>query len=156
MNESEIKQECIKLMETTDVAYLSTIDSNGFPQIRAMVNLRNKKQFPNLACEFIEHQDDFLIYMTTDTASVKFKQIIANPKVSVYFCDSKQIRGLMLVGELEVVTDKDIKKRFWQDDWKIHYPSGVDGPEYNILRLSPMHAKCWFLPMPEPVEFKLK
>ncbi len=75
---------------------------------------------------------------------------------SFYFCDPKQIRGLMLIGEVEIVTDVGIKNQLWRDDWKIHYPSGVDGPEYNILRLSPMYVKCWFVPMPEPVEFKLK
>ena len=143
-------------METAEVAYLSTIDSDGFPQIRAMVNLRNKEQFSDLASTFEKHKEDFLIYMTTDTASAKFKQIKANPKVSVYFCDPKQIRGLMLIGEVEIVTDVGIKNQLWRDDWKIHYPSGVDGPEYNILRLSPMYVKCWFVPMPEPVEFKLK
>jgi general stress protein 26 len=156
MEEKELKQECLRLMETAEVAYLSTIDSDGFPQIRAMVNLRNKEQFSDLTTVFKGHEEDFLIYMTTDTASAKFKQIKANPKVSVYFCDPKQIRGLMLIGEVEIVTDIGIKKQLWRDDWEIHYPNGVDGPEYNILRLLPIYVKCWFVPMPEPVEFKLK
>jgi general stress protein 26 len=155
MEQNEIKQKCIKLMKTADVAYLSTINKDDFPEIRAMVNLRNEEQYPNLVNIFEEHKEDFLIYMTTDTASTKFKQITENPKASVYFCNPKDIQGLMLVGEVEVVTDKKIKKQLWQDDWKVHYPDGVDGSEYNILRLLPIYVKCWFMPMPEPVEINL-
>jgi general stress protein 26 len=156
MEEQEIKQKCLKLMETADAVYLSTIDENDFPQTRAMVNLRNKQQFQDIAKMFAGHEEDFLVYMTTDTASGKFKQIQANPKASVYFCDPKEIKGLLLIGEVEVVTDRDIKHRLWHDDWKIYYPSGPDGPEYNILALRPKQARCWFVPMPAPFEFKLK
>ena len=79
-------------MESADAAYFGTIDSDGFPQIRAMVNLRNKTQFPKLAGVFEGHEEDFLIYMTTDAVSAKFQQIKVNPKVSVYFCDIKNVR----------------------------------------------------------------
>ena len=155
MNEKELKQACLKLMEIADVTYLSTIDSSGFPQTRAMVNLRNKEQFSPLTSAFEGHQEDLLIYMTTDTASGKFKQIKANPKVSVYFCNPQQIQGLLLMGEIETVADMDIKKQLWQDDWKTYYPGGFDGPEYNILCLKPRVVKFWSVPMPKPVELRL-
>ena len=45
MEEKELKHGCLKLMETAEVVYLSTIDSDHFPEIRGMVNLRNKEQF---------------------------------------------------------------------------------------------------------------
>lgn len=156
MQEKELKQKCLGLMETAEVVYFSTVDDEGFPQTRAMANLRNKVQFQDLVDVFEEHKEDFLIYLTTDAASGKFKQIKANMKVSVYFCNSKQLMGLMLTGVIEVVTDQDIKKRLWQDDWKVYYPRGVDGPEYNILSLRPVIARCWFAPMPKPFTLKLQ
>lgn len=155
MEENEIKQKCLELIGTVGVSYLGTIDDKGFPQIRAMTNLRDKSLYPGLAAVFEGHQDDFLVYMPTAAASAKFAHIEANPNVSVYFCDAEGMRTLLLIGRMEVVTDKDIKRQLWQDDWKIHFPDGVDGPEYNILRLLPTSAKCWFMPMPEPAEFKL-
>lgn len=142
-------------METADTAYFSTIDSEGFPQTGAMVNFRNKEQFSDLTSIFERHEEDFLIYMTTDTASDQFKQIKANPKVSVYFCNPQQIQGLILIGEIEVVTDMNIKKQLWQDDWKIYYPGGFNSQEYNILCLKPRVGKFWSAPTPKPVEFKL-
>ena len=155
MEEKEAKRVSLKLMETADAAYFSTIDSEGFPHTGAMVNFRNKEQFSDLTSTFEGHEEDFLIYMTTDTASDQFKQIKANPKVSVYFCNPQQIQGLILTGEIEVVTDMDIKKQLWQDDWKIYYHGGFDSPEYNILCLKPRVGKFWSATTPKPVEFKL-
>ena len=118
-------------------------------------DINDKILLLDLTSAFEGHEEDLLIYMTTDTASGKFEQIKANPKASVYFCDPKQIKGLLLVGEIEVITDMAIKRQLWQDDWKVYYPGGVDGPEYNILRLLPKHIKYWAVPMPKPVEMKL-
>ncbi|MHC4336127.1 MAG: pyridoxamine 5'-phosphate oxidase family protein, partial [Planctomycetota bacterium] len=82
MNEKELKQECLKLMEAAEAAYLSTIDGDGFPQTRVMGNLRNAEQYSGLTGVFSEHNEDFLIYLTTSASSAKMEQIKVNPKVS--------------------------------------------------------------------------
>lgn len=154
MDEKEMKQISLGLMGTAESAYLGTVDEEGFPQIRAMVNLRNKEQFGDLAGLFEGHDEDFLMYFTTAASSVKMGHIKANPKVSVYFCDPKEICGLMLAGEIEVVTDAELEKALWQEDWRVHFPNGADDPEYTILRLLPCFARGWC--MQGPIEFKLK
>ena len=78
MEEKELKEACLNLMETTDVMYLSTIGSDGFPHTRIMSNLRNKKEYSGLVGVFEKHRDDFLVYMVTSKSSVKMKQIRAN------------------------------------------------------------------------------
>jgi general stress protein 26 len=152
MEEKEVKQECLKLMETAEGAYLSTIDSDGFPQTRVMGNLRNTKQYPGLTGTFRDHSEDFLIYLTTSKSSAKMQQIRANPKMSVYFCNPGQFHGLMLSGTAEIVTDQGLKKQLWQDGWEVYWPGGVDGPEFTILRLLPDFAKGWY--KEGPFEFK--
>ena len=154
MEEKDLKQECLNLMETAEAVYLSTIDENGFPQTRSMLNLRNTEQFANLVKMYEGHKDDFLVFLTTGNASSKIQQIKANTKVSVYFCKPNEFLGLMLGGKIEIVTDTAIKKSLWQDGWEMYYPSGVDGPEYTILRLLPAFAKGWY--KEGPFEFKLK
>jgi general stress protein 26 len=108
-----------------------------------MLNLRNKKQFGALAKLFEGHTADFITYLTTNTSSPKMSQISANPKVSVYFCNPGKFHGLMLGGNVEVVTDRELRKEMWQEGWKMYYPGGVDDPEYTILRLLPAFAKGW-------------
>ncbi len=146
MEEKELKQEYLKLMETADAVYFSTVDSDGFPQIRVMANLWNKEQSPGLAEVFAQHSEDFLVYLTTCEATSKIKQIKANPKASVYFCKVNESLGLMLAGEIEIITDENLKKELWQD----YYPD----KKYTLLRLLPDFAKGWN--KVGPFEFKLK
>ncbi|MHC4156644.1 MAG: pyridoxamine 5'-phosphate oxidase family protein [Planctomycetota bacterium] len=153
MNEKELKQECLKLMEAAEAAHLSTIDSNGFPHTRIMGNLRNKEQCRIAEELFKQHDDDFLIYMLTGHSSEKMRQIRANPKVSVYFCNSAEFHTLLLVGNAEEIDDLDLKKRIWQDEWKMHWPGGPEDTEFIILKLLPDSAKGWY--KEGPFEFTL-
>ncbi|MHC4123692.1 MAG: pyridoxamine 5'-phosphate oxidase family protein [Planctomycetota bacterium] len=154
MEEKELKQECLKLMETAEGTYLSTIDSDGFPQTRMMGNLRNKEQCRVSKELFEQHGEDFLVYMITGDSSPKMQQIRANSKVSVYFCNSAEFHTLLLLGDAEELDDMEFKKRIWQDDWKIHWPGGAEDPEFIVLKILPDLAKGWY--KEGPFEFKLK
>jgi len=141
-------------METADAVYLSTIDRDGFPHTRVMGNLRNKQQCRASTELFAQHSKDFLIYMLTGHSSDKMRQIRANSKISVYFCNPAEFLYLMLAGNAEEIADPDLKKQIWQDEWKIHWPGGPDDPEFIVLRLLPVFAKGWY--KEGPFEFKLK
>jgi general stress protein 26 len=153
MLDHETKNQCIDLMETADVIIFGTIDADGFPETRAMANLRNSTQFPALADLFKTHNDDFLIYLASDGQSHKFKQAAANPKTSVYFCNAQTPGGLMLCGTAETVTDAKLKQQLWQEDWTMYFPAGLKDPEYNILKFTPALARCWFAGMKNPAEW---
>jgi general stress protein 26 len=143
MNENEAKHYSLQLMETSWAVYFTTIDVNGFPQTRAMDNLRNKERFPKLAGLFKNHDDDFWSLFDTNTSSAKMDQIKKNPAVSVYYCEPREFRGLMLGGFMEIVTDLELKKAIWQDYWTMYYPKGVDDPDYTVLSLYPRVAKYY-------------
>ena len=143
MNNQEALRLSVDLLETAEAAIVTTIDSEGFPQTRAMFNLRRAEQFTGLATLFKKHQDDFLVYFTTNTSSPKIAQIKTNPKVSVYYHKPSEFRGLMLSGEMEIVTDKTEKERVWQKGWEMYYPAGVHDPDHTVLRLLPMAAKYY-------------
>jgi general stress protein 26 len=144
MNTQEIKQASYTVMEKADAAYLTTIDGEGFPHTRAMLNLRNPSQYPELIQFFQEHGNNMVLYFTTNTSSKKVAQIKANPRVSVYFCTPKKFHGVMLGGSIEIVTDDAIKHALWQEGWKRYYPKGVTDPDYAILRLAPHFAEGWY------------
>ncbi len=90
MNEKEIMQLAIQLINSTEVAYFTTV-SNGIPYTRALENLRNEKKFPKASKMFAKHRNDLTIYFSTNTSSAKVKQIQKNPAVSVYYCKPKNI-----------------------------------------------------------------
>ncbi len=153
MEEKKLKQECLNLMETANAIYLSTNGGDGYPHTRMMSNLRNKKENPVAAEIIAQYKEDFDVYIITSKSSVKMQQIRANPKVSVYLCNPAEFHTLMLGGEIEEVTDQDIKKQLWQDGWEMHWPGGAEDPEFTVLRLSPAFAKGWY--QEGPFEFKL-
>ncbi len=144
MEEKEAKRVSLELMTVVQDAYLGTVEGAGFPQMRVMGNLRNKEECRIAEELFAEHNEDFLIYMLTGHSSDKMRQIRANSKVSVYFCNSAEFHTLLLVGNAEEIDDLDLKKRIWQDDWKMHWHGGPEDPEFIILKLLPDGAKGWY------------
>lgn len=154
MEEKEAKRVSLELMAAVPDVFLGTVDSGGFPQVRVMGNLRNKEQCRIAEELFAGHDEDFLIYMLTGNSSDKMQQIRANSKVSVYFSNFAGFHTLLLAGNAEEIDDPDLKKRIWQDEWKIHWSGGPEDPEFLVLKLLPERAKGWY--KEGPFEFKLK
>ena len=144
MNEEQARQFALRLMEKSEAVYLSTVDGAGCPHIRAMLNLRNVRQYPGFAALFAGHDDDLLVYLTTNTSSLKVEQIRANPAVAVYYCEPAEFHGLMLGGKVDIVDDPKLKEAVWQDGWEMYYPSGPADPDNTLLRLLPSVARGWF------------
>jgi general stress protein 26 len=144
MDIKEAKIASLELMETSKAAYFTTIDSDGFPITRGMFNLRNKDQFPEFSKFFKKVQNKFVIYISTNTSSSKVEHIKNNQKISVYFCDPDDFKGVMFGGCIEIVDDISIKKRIWLDWWTKYYPKGIEDPDYTLLRLNPKKARFYY------------
>ena len=69
MELAEKMKEVQGIIESYETVYLSTIDQNGYPSTRAMLNLRNKKQYPHLVPMYAKESNEFTIYLTTNTSS---------------------------------------------------------------------------------------
>jgi len=141
MDHEQAFQLSIDLMKSAETAYFSTVNNNGFPETRAMLNLRNSKQYPDLALFFRGVDATLETYFTTNTLSLKTETIKANPKICVYYCRPSEWRGLMLCGLIEIVSDINIKKKLWQEAWTLYYPQGTIDSDYTILRLKPSLIK---------------
>ena len=144
MEVEEAKNSGIKLMEESKAAILTTIDADGFPITRAMFNLRNKEQFPEFWEFFKSQQNQFTIYISTNTSSSKVAHLSKNPKMSVYYCDPEDFKGFMLGGLVEIVDDVKVKKKIWLDWWTRYYPEGLEDPDYTLLRMEPTNARFYY------------
>jgi general stress protein 26 len=143
LDEQEIRDMCHNLLDTGWPAYVTTVDEKGFPQTRAMFNLRNKERFPKLIPLFEKYRDDFTILLTTNTSSTKISDIRERPTVSAYYCNPETWQGVMFGGEVKIVEDSDLKREIWQDGWERYYLTGYDDPDHTVLRLIPTVAKGW-------------
>ncbi|MHA2391439.1 MAG: pyridoxamine 5'-phosphate oxidase family protein [Promethearchaeota archaeon] len=144
MELEEVKNICLELIETSKAAYLTTIDSEGYPITRAMFNLRNKEQFPEFSDFFSSQENKFIIFISTNTSSSKVDHIKKNPKISIYFCDPDEFKGVMFGGEAETIDDIEIKRKIWLDWWTKYYMKGVEDPDYTLFKLNPKNARFYY------------
>lgn len=111
------------LIDKQSVSFISSIDQDGFPNTKAMLS----------PCV----RDGIRIfYYHTNTSSIRIAQYQENPKACLYFCDKRFFRGVMLKGNMEVLTDRKTKEMLWQDDYVKYYSEGVTDPDYCILKFT--------------------
>ena len=75
-------------------------------------------------------------YFTTNTFSLRVAHYKANPKASIYYCDVKGFKGMMLRGTMEVLTDAKSKEMIWREGDEQYYPAGVTDPNYCVLKFT--------------------
>ena len=112
------------------IAYISSIDEEGFPTIRAMLRPNKREGIKTF-------------YFSTNTSSAKINQYIAEPKSCIYFCDHRFFRGVMLKGTMEVLQDAQIKEMLWRRGDSMYYPLGVSDPDYCILKFTATSGKYY-------------
>lgn len=143
INHKEI-QDHIQLMEQSTFVHLSVNTPAGFPELRAMLNLRNPDFFPTLTALYEREANPFTVYLSTNTSSRKMKFILADPRICVYFTRPQGSHGLQLGGLVEAVEDAQLKRDFWVEGWEQYYHEGIDDPDYTLLRLEPTFARGWY------------
>ncbi|POP32657.1 hypothetical protein C3B58_11020 [Lactonifactor longoviformis] len=70
-------------------------------------------------------------------------QYLKNPNASIYFCDKRFYRGVMLVGTMEVLEDADTKQMIWREGDTMYYPQGVTDPDYCVLKFTAAQGRYY-------------
>ena len=112
-----------KLIDKQGVSFISSIDIEGFPNTKAMLPPR-------------KHEGIKTFFFTTNTYSMRVAQFRKNPKASIYFCDKRFFRGVMLIGIMEVLEDAASKEMIWQEGDTMYYSKGVTDPDYCVLKFT--------------------
>lgn len=118
------------LIDKQGVAFISSMDSDGYPNTKAMLPPRKREGIR----EF---------YFTTNTSSMRVSQYRVNPKACIYFCDKRFFRGVMLRGTVEVLEDAESKEMIWQEGDTMYYPLGVTDPDYCVLHFTAQSGRFY-------------
>lgn len=118
------KAQLIEFIEKQKVAFIASVDNDGFPNIKAMLMPRKI--------------DGNCFYFTTNTSSMRVNQYRQNEKASIYFFNKGRFRyeGIMLIGTMEVLEDAETKQDIWRTGDKMFYKGGVTDPDYCVLRFT--------------------
>lgn len=126
----DARQTIGNLIDKRGICFISSVDSDGFPNTKAML--------PPRKCEGIK-----VFYFTTNTSSRRTAQYRENPKACIYFCDKRFFRGVMLTGKMEVLEDSVSKEMIWQEGDTMYYPKGVTDPDYCVLKFTAQSGRYY-------------
>ena len=118
------------LIDKQKVAFIGSVDSEGFPNMKAMLAPRKREGIR-------------VFYFTTNTHSLRVSQYLQNEKACIYFCDNRFFRGVMLKGSMEVLTDTLHKEMIWQDGDTLYYKGGVADPDYCVLKFTAVSGRYY-------------
>jgi len=123
------KEQIIEFIQKQKVAFIASVDEDGFPNMKAMFAPRK-----------IEEN---CFYFSTNTSSMRSQQFIKNPKACIYFYNKGRFKyeGIMLIGMMEVLQDNDIKKEIWRTGDVMYYRQGVTDPDYCVLKFTAIKGR---------------
>jgi len=125
------KDQILEFIGKQKVAFIASVDEDGFPNIKAMLMPRK-----------IEEN---LFYFTTNTSSLRVSQYQQNEKASIYFFNKGRFRyeGVMLIGTMEMLEDSQTKQDIWRTGDTMFYKKGVTDPDYCVLRFTAIKGRYY-------------
>jgi len=119
-------------IDKQSVAFISSIDEEGFPNTKAMLRPRKRSGLK----EF---------YFSTNTSSMRVKQFINESKACIYFYHKGLVKyeGVMLTGKMEVLTDQGSKNMIWKKGDTMFYKKGVTDPDYCVLKFTAIKGRYY-------------
>ena len=123
------REYIIEFIQKQKVAFIASIDEEGFPNMKAMFAPRK-----------IEGN---CFYFTTNTSSMRSRQFTKNSKASIYFYNKGRFKyeGIMLTGTMEVLQDDEIKQEIWRAGDTMYYKQGVTDPDYCVLKFTAIRCR---------------
>ena len=118
------------MIDKLKTAFIGSVDAEGFPNIKAMLQPRKREGIK-------------IIYLTTNTSSMRVAQYRENNHACIYFGDARVFRGVMLRGTMEVLTDSASKEMIWREGDTMYYPEGVTDPDYCVLKFTAISGRYY-------------
>jgi general stress protein 26 len=101
----------------------------GYPNTKAMLALM--------------HNGITTHYFSTNASAKRTGQFLSNSKACIYYCNENEFKGLLLVGEMQVLTDREHKAMLWRDGFEIYYPKGIDDDDYCVLKFTASYGNYY-------------
>ena len=125
------REHIIDFIRKQKVAFIASVDEEGFPNIKAM---------------FIPRKiEGNCFYFSTNTSAKRSQQYIKNPKAGIYFYSKGRFKyeGIMLTGTMEVLQNDEIRQEIWRTGDSIFYKQGVSDPDYCVLKFTAIKGRYY-------------
>lgn len=125
----EARREGLALLANDNPCMVGANSPEGYPLIKAMLKMGS---------EGLRH-----LWFSTNTSSQRVALFTQDPRATVYVYDQACFKGMLLIGEVQVLQDHETKYRFWIEGAEFFYPLGVNDPDYTILRFDAKRANYY-------------
>jgi general stress protein 26 len=122
LGHKDARAKAEKLLADSKIVFLGTNGSHGHPNLRAMVPARV------VGTE--------TIWFATGLDSSKILELIKSDKAVVYAYAARNhsFFECRLWGNAVILEDAESRRQVWSDEFKEHFPGGVDDPNLRVLR----------------------
>ncbi len=114
-----------EIIATARYCSLITMNSEGRSEARTM--------------DPLAPTDEMVIWFGTNPRSQKVKEILRNPKVTVYYFDAQAQAYVTIQGTARLVTDQKAKSLHWKEDWSAFYPDRDKG--FLLIAVTPIRME---------------
>jgi general stress protein 26 len=118
---SRLMEAAREIMNSANTCALITLDREGRPRVRAM--------------DAFLPEEDFTVWMGTNSSSRKVDQIKNDPRVTLYYLEGGDSGYVMIHGKAYLVDDKEEKEKRWKPEWEAFYPADRKG--YLLIKIIP-------------------
>jgi general stress protein 26 len=127
-----VREKAERLYKGVNTLILTCVGGDGYPMTKAVVPGKYRESLDEL-------------FFCTNTSSNFAAAVARDGKASVYFYMRFLLwKGCMLKGEMQIVTDMAVKKKYWQDKFRNAYPEkSYTDPDFCVLRFVPASGRYY-------------
>ena len=101
-----MREKAAQMLRESEVVVLTSVNKEGYPRPVPM--------------SMVKSEDISTVWMSTGSDSVKTEDFRKNPKGGL--CFYAQGNSVCMTGDVEVITDQNVKQELWQDWFINHFP----------------------------------
>jgi len=90
-----------------------------------------------------EMDDDGTLWFFTKEFSEKVTEISRDKTVSLSYADPSNNTYVTVLGEAQIVHDRQKMEQLWSVFLKAWFPQGLDDPQLTLLKVRPLEAEYW-------------
>ncbi|MEL4455226.1 pyridoxamine 5'-phosphate oxidase family protein [Lutimonas vermicola] len=110
-----------EIMSAAGTCTLITLDQEGRPRARVM--------------DAFLPEDDFTVWLGTNSKSRKVTQIKNDPRVTLFYLDQDASGYVMIHGQAQIVDDPIEKQERWKEEWEAFYQNKEEA--YLLIKVTP-------------------
>lgn len=127
---AEIEAQADELVHKCEVMFVSSVNEKGYPRTCCVNKLKDEG-----------FKDIYFVTSKRSEKQGKAKHFETNTKASI--CFRLEGDSLTLVGDIEIITDKNKMQGLWNESDKIFFPKGIDDPKIRFIHFRTSEATFW-------------